>query len=64
VGAEDIQGLQDKVLGLPPYMDPLGFHFFYGFPTISPYPMFAAFVSSNFLIPFSPKILKSTLVFL
>jgi hypothetical protein len=63
VGTEDGQGLQDKVLELPPYKNPLGFHFCMVFPMISPSPIFVAFVSSNVFILFSPKILKSNLVF-
>jgi hypothetical protein len=31
VGAEDVQRLEDKVVGLPPYKDLSDFHFFYVF---------------------------------
>jgi hypothetical protein len=48
VGAKDVQRLEDKVVGLPPYKDLSDFHFFYVFSMILSSLNFATFVTSNF----------------
>jgi hypothetical protein len=52
VGAEDVLGLEDKVLGWLPYKESVSFHFYPGFPMVSSSPNFVAFITSKFLILF------------
>jgi hypothetical protein len=74
-GAEDIQRLQDKVLGLPLIWTRSFFIFFTVFPTISPSPIFCSIcffdffnsvftknleINSSFFIIFYFKILKNS----
>jgi hypothetical protein len=55
-GAKDVLELENKVLGLPPYKESVGFLFFSVFPTISPSPNFVAFVTLNFILTNNLKI--------
>jgi hypothetical protein len=63
VTAKTALGVQDKVLWLPPYKETIVFFFLSILPSDFSSLTFVACVTSNFSILFSPKNLKSTLVF-